>query len=337
MAQSMNLLPDDMQEKGFIPKIKPDGRVQVDGVKKLPVTETEVPKAPSAPSLTPFNNQEFLKEIAEPEKKEVENVPINKVEAISQKMPSWSDPVGEEVKKVETKKVETAVGNMPDSRLNNVAKNKKPIKFNIDWRKILNYFVQLKAGHEQEAFGINLVPREDDTLSYAKITQNIAIILIPAIVLVSGLYVIARTYSAYVKDRTEVLVSQLTTNIKISDADIEKLELNAAGLEKKATVMRSIIGRHIYWTNLLDYLEKIFISEVYIKSLTAENKGSIIINAQTNSYTAVAKQYIVLQMNPDIKSVSITGAGRETLDSPVNFSIRLDIWPYILYPNVISN
>jgi Tfp pilus assembly protein PilN len=301
MAEGINLLPEDMQAKGRIPQpnTAPLPAIpRANSSEKSPILHLEKNNQP----ITPIANKPVNQPVA-PIIKEIK--PNNQLEPIIQQ------------RQVINKQI--------------IANNNAQKK--INWQKITNWLFQAKSDEDQESQGINLVPKETELLSFKSIINRIVLRILPAIVIIVGAYLLAQTYSVYIKQKTEALAKQLSNNIQISESDIAKLEKNASGLDRQVTVMRNILSRHIYWTRLLDFLEQSFIPEVYIRSLSAEGEGNIIIEGQTNSFTAVAKQYAALQNNPDVKAVLITGASRPTADEPIKFSIKLTVWPRILYPN----
>lgn len=310
MSDTINLLPEDLQAKGYIPKPK------LEPVNEPVELKTNVEPFKNASEVisdvkSPVANQNFNNDVFRPN--QVKASPVIK-KTVANNQSFWDKLINR-------------------SNVNAVVNGQK--KSGLSFKAIIKWLTAGSGGNnnDQDDLGINLVQVEAETVPVKTIALKIFVRILPAIVIIVGTYFITQFYSSTIKAKTEALVSQLSTTVKISDEDIARLEKNASGLEKKVSIMRNIFDRHIYWTRLLDFLEQSFIAEVYIKSLTAENSGNLIIEAQTDSFTSVAKQYLVLQNNKNIKEVSITGADKSGDDDRVTFSIRLRIWPGIMYPN----
>lgn len=350
MSDVINLLPEDLQPKGYIPKPKVNVASEQPTEMKRPVNEVNKIREVVIDSASIKKDNNFS----------INSVSVtqNKTAPVVEKKPKSSFWDNVFAKKTEEKKVNSIPQSAPlmteavtridqnssaptSQKPERLAVNNVPsasqTKPSFDFKKILKWLTAGKKSDNQDEFGINLVPKEAEVLPMLTIGKRVLIRIVPALIIIVGAYLLAQTYSVFVKQKTQNLVDQLTTSVKISDADIQKLEKNASGLDKKVTIMRNILQRHIYWTKLLDYLEQVFIAEVYIKSLTAESEGSVIIEAETDSFTSVAKQYLVLQADSNIKEVSITGADRPSEEEPIKFSIKLTIWPGLMYPNAFVN
>lgn len=332
MSDTINLLPEDMQAKGFIPKPEVEPASQSTEILKEINNFNKANGIVNDVNVPEKNNSVFEKNenIAPMPQKPILN--LKKAPAPAPVKASFWNKLLNSKKTNFNLGAKTVGGGL--NGVGSVSLKKFSIKSILKW---LTANSNSNDNDDQEDFGINLVQTEAETIPPKTIFLKIFLRILPALIIILATYFIAHFYSSNIKAKTEAMVQELSTTVKISDEDVAKLESNASGVDRKVSVMRNIFDRHIYWTRLLDFLEESFVGEVYIKTLTAENSGNLVIQAQTDSFTSVAKQYLAFQTNPNIKEVSITGADKSGDEDVVTFSVRLKIWPGIMYPNAYLN
>ena len=337
MSDNINLLSEELEPKGYIPKpvieSTPSRPAEVQPTMKEPVTEINhasdvVINSTSQNSENNFDAMSRANLNAQRSVSAVSRRPL-----APKKVSFWDKLFGKNEVPEPIVTQRPVVGQGVVGQVSKAA----PVKAKFDAKKILSWLTAGKKSEGPVRSGINLVQSEAEVLPILTIGERILLRCSPAIIIIVVAYILTQSYTFYMESKTKDLVAKLTSAVTISDADIAKLEKNANGLDNKVTVMRNVFARHIYWSKLLEYLEQIFIAEVYIRSMTAESAGNIIIEAQTDSFTSVAKQYVLLQNNPVVKEVSITGADKSSEEDPIKFSIKLKIWPGLMYPNAFTS
>ncbi len=76
--------------------------------------------------------------------------------------------------------------------------------------------------------------------------------------------------------------------------------------------IKFLLDKHLYWTNLLDFIENNTISTVYYESIRASRSGLIDLAAKAKDYGSVWRQYEIFKNSPVVAKIEIKGA---TLDS----------------------
>jgi len=193
----------------------------------------------------------------------------------------------------------------------------------------------LANGQEQSSFttemDVNLIPEGTYLMSNSKLFKSLIGPIVVSLVIGVLPYVGLIIYHQVLKKQND----QLIADIELGDqtfAQYKALEAEADILVKKIEVSKAIIERHVYWTKVFQILEGLTTKDVYYKSIAANVNGTITLTAVANSYTSVAKQYLVYQQATDkIDQVKITGAQGSTEDGEVGFNVILQLQPSVFY------
>ena len=135
-------------------------------------------------------------------------------------------------------------------------------------------------------------------------------------------------------------IAILEIEMKRYDELLEKTTALRARLEE----VEALLGKHVYWSQIFDKLEKYTIDGVYYSSMTADINGSIVLQAQGQDYESAIRQMYVFDLADDFATeVSIANiqfsasdeagltAPESNVNPPVTFSVDLKILPNIFY------
>ncbi|MFA6391838.1 MAG: hypothetical protein WCW66_03760 [Patescibacteria group bacterium] len=190
-----------------------------------------------------------------------------------------------------------------------------------------------------QALDVNLIP--EDVLGKlepkAKLKQmGIGVGIV--VVLVGLVY----GYMMYRESKIEGDIEELTIQIDGIDQEIKSLgnvRNDAETLRNQIDSISKILDDHIYWSQLLAYLEKYTLPNVYYKSLSATQSGVVTLSASAIDLATLADQYIVFQNATDfVEKVTIDSAisaATEVDDlnvqNSVDFNISLKVIPDIFF------
>ncbi len=136
----------------------------------------------------------------------------------------------------------------------------------------------------------------------------------------------------------------VTSQIETSRTELARVQAEITGLDqavthvavttKKIAAVRSLVERHIRWTQFFTKLEAYTLPEVfYGPTFTGNIQGVLTLTASTDTYERVAQQYLVFQeavrRGDFIKSFQISGATRtvENAGPQVTFSVTVQVLP----------
>lgn len=124
---------------------------------------------------------------------------------------------------------------------------------------------------------------------------------------------------------------QVDTFNKISlvKQDIEHYESDQSDLlkiKKRFSAVSSLLDQHVYWVEFFNHLEVYTLPKVVYGSLIAEEDGSVILSAQTDSFKSLAHQLHTFQNAPEfIKNVQINAGSVAGDDGSVAFTVNLTL------------
>lgn len=204
---------------------------------------------------------------------------------------------------------------------------------------------------EQELFkfDINLVPEEiiEKLIPKNKIA-NLAIWVVIALTIVG----LAYTGLSIYKSTTIVKMQDLERQINDKNTEIlsyRDFQKEIINLKEKTDDVKTILGKHVYWSKLFEYLEKYTISDVYYINIAGDLNGLINLDAVGKDYYSAARQLLVFSEAQDfVDNVTVTSIKSnvtpaetqsqstqtqqtQTTESTVSFKISLSIKPSILY------
>jgi len=132
------------------------------------------------------------------------------------------------------------------------------------------------------------------------------------------------------KKRQKVIneVNDLQDNVGMPE-DIDMI----LSIQEQVEEIKTALNSHVYWSEIMKFLEKQTISTVWYTHMTSSLKdGVVVLSANGGNLMDVAKQLVNFQRNKDVISASIDGINRKT-DGKISFNVTLKLKDYILMKN----
>lgn len=314
---NINLLPDALKGEEEKSKLAKNGEIPV----KFHFPQEQVkPTAPAAPAITSLPPQETVKK----------SVPASEVKQLQPRIKKSAKPGFFARLFGSLKKAPSAKGKA--SELLSLSEQKGMEKSDALSSKIPHQENQdLIKESKREAMDVNLIPTGVYLLPNKKIFTSWGLMVLNGLLVIFFVYLSLVLYQHYLKGQSEKLVQELEQGAVISQ-QYQSLETEAKELSDKLESIQVLLDRHVYWTKVFSALERLTITEVYYKTISANTNGSITLAAVAPNYTAVARQYLVFQQAPEmIEKVQITSASGDALTSVVNFNIVLQLKPDFIF------
>ena len=140
-------------------------------------------------------------------------------------------------------------------------------------------------------------------------------------------------YQLAVNQRVDDLaaeINQLEGTIAAIQADKEQ----ASSLQQRLSLIRDLLERHQYWTELFALLERRTIDDVYYTNFSMAGTEKVVLAAIGKDYQSVARQIVAFQQVPDVvTAVEVNSALAKLADDGsyqyVNFTINLTLNPAV--------
>ena len=169
---------------------------------------------------------------------------------------------------------------------------------------------------------INLVPSHEKSQQQkeklVKVGTVVAVILLFISIIVAGFYL-------YKINKLKETSKTLDSDIEVLRSDIKKLadiEISGRNLYTKFLTLKLVFGNRLYYSFLLEELQKRVPSDVFIESLTASRLGELSISGSASNYLSIAKFINTLTD----QKFSLAGKDLEKLFPDVKLnSVNLDV------------
>jgi len=193
---------------------------------------------------------------------------------------------------------------------------------------------QVFEGLEPDAdkpFGVNLIPAGSYLISTKRICLLLAVSFLSAcLVLALALLAIA-LLKQNIRRAEEEIAAKLAESEKTYEL-LKAKEGEAIRWSKNVESVKNLLAKHVYWTKFFDELEKLTLPEVYYSSIEASLGGEISLTAAADTYTTVARQYLVFQRATEsVKNFSISGLEGDALSGKISFGVTLQLADDIYY------
>jgi len=125
------------------------------------------------------------------------------------------------------------------------------------------------------------------------------------------------------------------------DKEIAKVEVEAKKVlvfKKKLSLVNSLLGQHIYWTDFFKFLEENTLADVYYSGFAGDNKGKYNLTANAKDFSIIQAQVERFLSSEYVSEASVDQAGISTAERKegdiggIAFGLRLAIDPAIFTP-----
>lgn len=177
--------------------------------------------------------------------------------------------------------------------------------------------------------GTNLIKGE--IISFFDWRKKISVLLIAAI---SAFLIIAVVYAGLIflerreKNKGRYFVDKINEmNQSIGQAEDYIKEILV--FKEKMKLAEELLGRHIYWTNFFEFLEKDTLADIYYSGFSGNVDGEYILSATAKSFSAIAQQVKTMQGDSDVEQAKVSGGQSGKEGSGVGFQLELSVNPDI--------
>ncbi len=86
----------------------------------------------------------------------------------------------------------------------------------------------------------------------------------------------------------------------------------ARGMGKKITAGKFILAHHLKWSSLLAFLGDNTVPEISYRSMTADRRGGVVLEATAKDYDSIARAIAIFSSNTMIKAIKTSGMSART-------------------------
>lgn len=164
----------------------------------------------------------------------------------------------------------------------------------------------------ESQFGVNLIPEElVADVNPKRIVTVLSLTAILTILFIGLGYLV-------------IDLIQLNEAKKIKFLQVEKQRAQEEFIAKSADLtalvdyknlydnIKTLLSQHLYWTQLLQWLEDSVTTRVYYEDVIADKNGLVTISANAEDYIALAEQYLVFKQSPVVFDIAV---GNASLDA----------------------
>ncbi|MDP3043152.1 MAG: hypothetical protein Q8N21_02005 [bacterium] len=177
--------------------------------------------------------------------------------------------------------------------------------------------------------GTNLIKGE--VISFFDWRKKISVLLIAAI---SAFLIIAVVYGGLIflenkeinKGRYFVdKINEMNQSIGQAKDYIKEILI----FKEKMKLADELLGRHIYWTDFFEFLEKNTLADVYYSGFSGNIGGEYTLSATAKSFSAIAQQTKTMRGDSDITRAEVSGGQSSAEGGGVGFQLELSVNPDI--------
>jgi len=181
----------------------------------------------------------------------------------------------------------------------------------------------------EDGVDVNLLPEGANLLPNKKLTTYFILAALLGIFILAVVYFGLIFYGRTVAQQNQEIDEQLQL-VESSLKKYQDKEKEAATLSYSIEAVQAVLERHIYWSKFFSQLEKVTLADVYYQSVGIADNGLVNLSGSADSFTTVARQYLVFQENSDIfpEFVISSISGSEEV---VNFNVALTLAPSVYY------
>ena len=127
---------------------------------------------------------------------------------------------------------------------------------------------------------------------------------------------------------------RLRVEIQGTTATRTRIEQQLAEVESVRTLLR----QHVRWTRFFTFLEAKTLPDVYYTNLSVTGVGHVQLSSIGRDFSAVARQLLAFEQDPDVVAVRMTRAATETAEQTpvVRFDLELTVRENLLFPEYMA-
>ncbi|MCG2690928.1 hypothetical protein L6249_02565 [Candidatus Parcubacteria bacterium] len=99
--------------------------------------------------------------------------------------------------------------------------------------------------------------------------------------------------------------------------------------KEKMKLADELLGRHIYWTDFFEFLEKNTLADVYYSGFSGNIGGEYTLSATAKSFSAIAQQVKTMRNNSNVAQAKVSGGQSSAEGGGVGFQLELSVNPDI--------
>jgi hypothetical protein len=177
--------------------------------------------------------------------------------------------------------------------------------------------------------GTNLIKGE--VISFFDWRKKISVLLIAAI---SAFLIIAVVYGGLIflenkeinKGRYFVdKINKMNQSIGQAKDYIKEILI----FKEKMKLADELLGRHIYWTDFFEFLEKNTLADVYYSGFSGNIGGEYTLSATAKSFSAIAQQTKTMRGDSNVAQAKVSGGQSSAEGGGVGFQLELSVNPDI--------
>ena len=198
--------------------------------------------------------------------------------------------------------------------------------------------------------GVNLIP--EDFIEVAgwekrRVKKTAGLVLFLSLVLLLGGYLVLDYFDKKVSRKLK-MTNYLLEEARSKIALYQKIETHGLQLYSKIQLAKLVLDNHIYWTNVLKFLEEKTIPSVYYKNITNNIANGVTISAFATDFESVARQILALQKEDIVREVKVSSISTDKIDEKelldpsfprvvIKFEMALNFNPVIFSQNWQKN
>ncbi len=157
-------------------------------------------------------------------------------------------------------------------------------------------------------YDINLIREEFvPVVDKKKILTTFALASLLAVLLVVFIYFLVD----FVKFGRTKKIKELEVSLQQVEAALAQKQqdlVEIADYYQTVNQIKSLLDQHVYWTNLLEFIETNTLTTVYYDSIRATRNGAISLSAKAKDYESVHQQFLVFKNHPAVADIEINNA-----------------------------
>ncbi len=161
-------------------------------------------------------------------------------------------------------------------------------------------------------YDINLIREEFvPTINIKKILITLLLTSLLAVLVIVFIYFVVD----FVKLSRAKKIQELQAELKQTEQLLANRQDDLAKIQSYYNTYQRIkflLDKHLYWTNLLEFIEDNTMATVYYESVRASRSGVVDLSAKAKDYGSVWRQYEIFKKSPAVARVEIKGAGLDS-------------------------